>query len=59
MVWYKPWTWLSTESDTMTPPPIGVPATTPVQNPYGGRKKTRRGGKKGGKRTKTGRSKRA
>jgi len=60
MVWYKPWTWFSSEEAPQTevgvaPPP--APSSVPA---YGGKKhkKTRRV-KKGGRRHKTGRSKTA
>ncbi len=62
MAWsWNPLNWFSSEPEPVVAPTIGAPTpTTPVQQAYGGKKrKTRRGGKKSGKKGKTGRSKRA
>ena len=49
MAWYNPFSWGSSTPDTSAPLPPAAPTV-----PFGARRRTLRGGRKGSKRTRTG-----
>ncbi len=58
MAWWNPFSWGSSPSTVPAPVPMAQAEPAPAQQAYGGKKGKTRRSKKGGRRHRTGRSKR-